>query len=78
MSDGQTDYVKGNLCSNCHTDTQTKEDEWTFRFKLNLRIAHEIHGFNNGNPHKSEDFIVDFKDFVDLMKYEDLWINLWI
>ena len=25
---------------------------------------------------KSEDFTVDFKDFVDLMKYEDLWIQL--
>ena len=27
MSVGQTDCVKGNLCPNCHTDIQTKEDE---------------------------------------------------
>ena len=29
-----------------------------------------------GNPHKSENFIKDFKDFMDLWKSEDLWINL--
>ena len=27
MPMGQIDCVKGNLCPNCHTDTQTKEDE---------------------------------------------------
>ena len=29
-----------------------------------------------GNPHKSEDFIKDFRDFMDLLKSKDLWINL--
>ena len=28
------------------------------------------------NPHKSVDFTEDFKDFMDLMKNEDLPINL--
>ena len=32
--------------------------------------------FPVGNPHKSEDFIKDFKDFMDLWKSKDLWINL--
>ena len=32
--------------------------------------------FPVGNLHKSEDFIKDFKDFMDLWKSEDLWINL--
>ena len=32
--------------------------------------------FLAGNPHKSEDFIKDFKDFMDLWKSKDLWINL--
>ena len=32
--------------------------------------------FHAGNPHKSEDFIKDFKDFTDLRKSDDLPINL--
>ena len=36
--------------------------------------------FLAGNLHKSEDFIKDFikdfKDFMDLWKSDDLWINL--
>ena len=32
--------------------------------------------FLAGNLHKSEDFIKDFKDFTDLWKSKDLWINL--
>ena len=31
---------------------------------------------SNGNLHKSVDFTDDFKDFMDLMKSEDLSINL--
>ena len=32
--------------------------------------------FSVGNLHKSVDFTEDFKDFMDLMKNEDLLINL--
>ena len=32
--------------------------------------------FSVGNLHKSVDFTEDFKDFTDLMKNEDLPINL--
>ena len=79
---GQIDCVKANfnLCPNCHTDIQTKRmnepSDSSQGFKLNLRTACKIHGFHSGNPHKSVDLTADFKDFMDLMKYEDLWINL--
>ena len=58
MKVGQTDCVKGNLSIvHCHSD---KENDLTLRSDkdlskstvLNLRIAHEIHGFHSGNPHE--------------------------
>ena len=63
--------------------SRQKRMKWTLRstwgFKLNLRIAHEIHRFHSEkSSHKSVDFTMRIsEDFVDLMKYEDLsWINL--